>query len=168
VEEVIDRPEPIGLFNSKLETGTRAVVVLDAAYPRSLDLARLTWFDHLVVHTGDAGGPPSLHPPLPERTGELLVRRRLVEDSLTLMRRVHLVDALADEHGVSFRASDEAAPFVSLMRTEYAQALKFCAKWLVDHFAELSAEELAQRVEHRLDRWSVEFSSDGAQPGGGS
>lgn len=168
MEEVIDRPEPIGLFNSKLETGTRAVVVLDAAYPRALDLARLTWFDHLVVHTGDAGGPPSLHPPLPERTGELLVRRRLVEDSLTLMRRVHLVDAVADEDGVSFRASDEAAPFVSLMRTEYAQALKACARWLVDHFADLSTEDLAKRVGHRLDRWSVEFRSDGSQPGGAS
>lgn len=162
----MERGAPIGLFNSKLETGTRAVIVLDAAYPRALDLARLTWFDHLVVHTGDAGGPPSLHPALPERTGELLVRRRLVEDSLTLMRRVHLVDAVADENGVSFRASDEAAPFVDLMRTEYAQALKVCAKWLVGQFADLSAEDLAQRVEHQLDRWSVEFSSDGVQPGG--
>lgn len=168
MEEVIDRPEPIGLFNSKLETGTRAVVVLDAAYPRALDLARLTWFDHLVVHTGDAGGPPSLHPALPERTGELLVRRRLVEDSLLLMRRVHLVDAVADEHGVSFRASDEAAPFVDLMRTEYALALKVRAKWLVDQFAEISAAELARQLDHRLDRWSVEFSSDSAQPGSGS
>ncbi len=168
MEEVIDQPETIGLFNSKLETGTRAVVVLDAAYPRTLDLARLTWFDHLVVHTGDVGGPRSLHPALPERTGELLVRRRLVEESLTLMRRVHLVDAVADKDGVSFRASDEAAPFVSVMRTDYSQALKGRAKWLVDHFADLSVEDLAQRVEHRLDRWSVEFSLDGAQPGGGS
>ncbi|KPF64565.1 hypothetical protein IP79_04695 [Porphyrobacter sp. AAP60] len=165
---MIDRSEPIGLFNSKLETGTRAVVLLDAAYPRALDLTRLTWFDHLVVHTGDAGGPSSLHPALPERTGELLVRRRLVEDSLTLMRRVHLVDAVVDEHGVAFRASDEAAPFVNLMRTEYAQTLKECAKWLIEHFADLSAEELARRVEHRLDRWSVEFSSESSQPGGGS
>ncbi|MES2095911.1 MAG: ABC-three component system middle component 2 [Pseudomonadota bacterium] len=168
MEEVIERPAPVGLFNSKLETGTRAVIVLEAAHPRALDLARLTWFDHLVVHTGDAGGPPSLHPALPERTGELLVRRRLVEDSLTLMRRVHLIDAVADEHGVSFRASDEAAPFVDLMRTEYAQALKVCAKWLVAQFADLSADELARRVEHQLDRWSVEFSSDSAQPGGGT
>lgn len=168
MEEVIERDEPVGLFNSKLETGTRAVIVLDAAYPRALDLARLTWFDHLVVHTGDAGGPPSLHPPLPERTGELLVRRRLVEDSLTLMRRVHLIDAVADECGVSFRASDEAAPFVDLMRTDYARELKVCARWLVTEFADLSADELARRVEHQLDRWSVEFSSDTAQPGGGT
>ena len=74
-------PEREPLFNSQLETGTRAMVILNAAYPLALDLARLTWFDHLVVHTEDIGGPPSLHPALPGRTGELLVRRRLVEDA---------------------------------------------------------------------------------------
>jgi hypothetical protein len=164
VEEVTPAA-PVGLFNSALETGTRAVIVLEAAYPRALDLARLTWFDHLVVHTADAGGPPSLHPSLPERTGELLVRRRLVEESLTLMRRVHLVDAIADENGVAFRASDEAPAFVGLMRTEYAQALKERAAWLVAELADLTQEELAARIEERLDRWSMEFNSESAQGG---
>ena len=167
MEAVEERSEPISLFNSKLETGTRTVIVLEAAYPRALDLARLTWFDHLVVHTGDAGGPPSLHPSLPERSGELLIRRRLVEDSLSLMRRVHLVDAVVNERGVSYRASDEAQAFVDLMRTPYATALKERAGWLADEFADLTVEELAQRVEQRLDRWSMEFRSDADQPGGG-
>ena len=36
----------VPLFNSPLETGVRAVVVLDAAFPRCFDLAHLTWFDH--------------------------------------------------------------------------------------------------------------------------
>lgn len=163
--EEVGPAEPVGLFNSALETGTRAVILLEAAYPRALDLARLTWFDHLVVHTADAGGPPSLHPSLPERTGELLVRRRLVEDSLTLMRRVHLVDAIADENGVAFRASDEAPAFVGLMRTDYAQALKERAAWLVTELADLTQEELAARIEERLDRWSMEFNSESAQGG---
>lgn len=158
--------EPIALFNSTLETGTRAVIVLEAAYPRALDLARLTWFDHLVVHTADAGGPPSLHPSLPERTGELLIRRRLVKESLSLMRRIHLVEAVSDEGGVSYRASDEAAAFVGLMRTAYAEALKERAAWLSAEFADLTVEELAGRVGQRLDRWSVEFQSDFEQPGG--
>jgi hypothetical protein len=116
------------LYNSKLETGTRAMVILDAAYPRALDLARLTWFDHLVVHTEDIGGPPSLHPALPGRTGELLVRRRLVEESLTLMRRLHLVETVHDAHGISYRAGDDASALVGLMRTQYAMALRDRAK----------------------------------------
>ena len=101
------RPERQALYNSQLETGTRAMVILDAAYPRALDLAQLTWFDHLVVHTEDIGGPPSLHPALPGRTGELLVRRRLVEESITFMRRLHLVETVADENGIALRANED-------------------------------------------------------------
>src|SRR3546814_2115955 len=43
------------LFNSALETGVRSALILDAARPRSFDLAHLTWLDHLVVHTADIG-----------------------------------------------------------------------------------------------------------------
>ena len=87
-----------GLFNSVLETGVRSVVILNAAHPFSFDLLHLTWFDHLVVHTADVGGPESLHPDLPQRSGELLVRRRLVEDGVTMMRRLHLVDRTFEPH----------------------------------------------------------------------
>src|SRR5215208_3367302 len=100
------------LFNSTFETGVRAVVLLEAAYPRAFDLAWLTWLDHLVVHTGDIGGPESLHPDVPERTGELLVRRRLVEQSISEMRRLHLIDANISSEGISYAASDEASAFV--------------------------------------------------------
>ena len=41
----------ISLFNSPMETGVRATVVLDAVYPRAFDLARITWLDHLVVYS---------------------------------------------------------------------------------------------------------------------
>src|ERR1700724_3559144 len=99
------------LFNSSLETGVRAVVVLDAAFPRAFDLSQLTWLDHLVVHTADIGGPDSLHPDIPQRTGELLVRRRLVEGGLTLMRRLHLVDTNTTDEGIVYSAREEAAPF---------------------------------------------------------
>src|SRR5712675_1781111 len=100
---------PISLFNSPMETGVRATIVLDAVYPRAFDLARVTWLDHLVVHTADIGGPPSLHPDIPQRTGELLVRRRLVEDGLNLMRRLHLVDSNTTKDGILYSAREEAS-----------------------------------------------------------
>ena len=81
-------PQRTHPFNSTLETGIRALVVLEAFHPRRCDLMEMTWLDHLVVHTGDLDGedvPESLHPDLPNRAGELLVRRQLVERSLRLM-----------------------------------------------------------------------------------
>src|SRR3954447_19528671 len=112
------------LFNSALETGVRAAIVLDAIFPRCFDLAHLTWLDHLVVHTADISGPPSLHPDIPQRTGELLVRRRLVEEGVSLMRRLHLIDATADGAGIHYQASEEASAFVEALRSQYAQILK--------------------------------------------
>jgi hypothetical protein len=99
-EEIKEPSEQPALFNSPLETGVRAVVILEAFFPRPFDLIRLTWLDHLVVHTADVGGPESLHPDLPQRTGEVLVKRRLVEAGLNLMRRLHLVDIVVSPDGI--------------------------------------------------------------------
>jgi len=165
MDAVSELPKADPLFNSQLETGTRAMVILDAAYPRALDLARLTWFDHLVVHTEDIGGPESLHPALPGRTGELLVCRRLVEESLKLMRRLHLVDTIADERGIMYRAGDDTPDVVSLMRTKYACALRDRAKWLVSELADLDEADMTQRISTRIGRWAAEFQGEAGRPG---
>jgi hypothetical protein len=150
----------VPLFNSALETGMRAVIVLDAVFPRSFDLAHLTWLDHLVVHTADIGGPPSLHPKLPQRTGELLVRRRLVEEGLNLMRRLHLVDLNITEGGIVYQAREEASAIADSMRTAYARELKLRAKWLADYLGRISDEELAALIAARIGRWALEFQGE--------
>lgn len=145
------------LFNSRLETGVRAVVVLNAAHPGAFDLSQLTWFDHLVVHTGDIGERPSLHPDLPHRSGELFVRRPVIEASLALMRRLHLVEVVVGERGFLYRASDEAYPFVELMRSPYARALKDRARWLAENVCNLDADSIERLVAEKIGRWNVEF-----------
>lgn len=147
----------VELFNSPLETGVRALVVLDAAHPLAFDLSQLTWFDHLVVHTGDIGGPPSLHPDLPHRSGELLVRRPMIESSLVLMRRLHLVEIVVGERGFLYRASEGAYPFVELMRSPYARALKERARWLAENVCILEADQIELLVAEKIGRWNVEF-----------
>ncbi len=158
-EEVAASPDsrPVPLFNSALETGVRAVVVLDAVFPRAFDITHLTWCDHLVVHTKDIGDPESLHPDIPQRTGELLVRRRLVEDGVNLMRRLHMIDADIGAGGIQYRASEEASAFVEALRTEYATTLKERAAWLAHYLAKMSDDDLAALITARIGRWAVEF-----------
>ncbi len=151
---------PRPLFNSPLETGIRAVVVLNAAFPRSFDLAHLTWFDHLVVHTGDIGGPPSLHPDIPQRTGELLVRRRLVEEGLNVMRRVHLIDAHVTDGGIVYQAREEASAFTDSLRSHYGRALRERASWLANYVSHVSDQEIEALISRRIDRWAVEFQGE--------
>ena len=94
------------LFNSQLEAGIRAVIILELLRPEVADLSEMVLFDHVVVHSHDIGGPRSLHAEVPARKGELLVRRRLVESGLELMRRCHLVEKDCNEFGFVWRASD--------------------------------------------------------------
>jgi hypothetical protein len=160
-EEVTDGEAPgVALFNGALETGVRAVVVLDAAYPRYFDLAGLTWCDHLVVHTADIGGPSSLHPDIPQRTGELLVRRRLVEEGVSLMRRLHMIDATVSPQGIVFGAGEEASAFVDSLRSPYARQLKQRASWLAEYLAERSDDAMAALIAERIGRWAVEFQGE--------
>ncbi len=155
-------------FNSKLETGIRALVVLEAFYPRRCDLAEMTWFDHLVVHTGDLDGqdvPESLHPDLPNRTGELLVRRQLVEQSLRIMQQMHLIEVFECEAGIEFCASEETPSYLDLLQTPYSLALKQRAKWMANHFIDQPATEMRGIIENRIGRWTAEFQAVKTQTG---
>lgn len=164
-EEVVPSASKPSLFNGALETGVRAVILLDAAHPRTFDIAKLTWCDHLVVHTADINGPASLHPDIPQRTGELLVRRRLVEDGVDLMRRLHLIEAMVDDAGIRYQASEEASAFVETLRSDYARDLKERAAWLASYLSKLSDGELAELIADRIGRWAVEFQGEVSDPG---
>ena len=87
--------ETVQTFNSPIETGVRALILLAESYPNQLDLQRILEFDYIMVHTGDVDGPPSIPPALPLRSGELLVRRQLIERGLMLMISRGLIDRSA-------------------------------------------------------------------------
>lgn len=160
-EKMIESPlSSVPLFNSPMETGVRATIVLDALYPRGLDLARVTWLDHLVVHTADIGGPPSLHPDVPQRTGEFLVRRRLVEDGLNMMRRLHLVETKSTEAGILYTASEEATAFCDSLRSEYGRDLKNRAEWLASYLRDRTDAEIEELINEKIGLWSVEFQGE--------
>lgn len=148
-----------GLFNSPLEAGIRAVVVLEHLRPEMLDLAEIVLFDHVVVHTADLGGPPSLHTEVPGRKGELLVRRRLIEASLQLMQRCHLVDQESAEEGIVYRASEEAAAYVELLETPYSVQMKACARWLADQVKTHSKAQFKRLVREQIGDWTDAFQT---------
>src|SRR5437660_5347494 len=105
-------------FNSPIETGVRALILLAESYPEQLDLQRILEFDYILVHTGDVDGPPSIHPALPLRSGELLVRRQLIERGILLMISRGLVGRSATENGFTYHAQDDAGPFLDSLTAE--------------------------------------------------
>ena len=149
------------LFNSRLEAGIRAVIVLESLRPEAADLSDMVLFDHVVVHTADLGGPPSLHADLPGRKGELLVRRRLVEASLELMRRCHLVEQEIVDDGFVWRATDDTASYVELLETAYSVRLKVCAAWLGQEIRSRTKAGFKVFVRQNFGDWSEAFSAYG-------
>jgi hypothetical protein len=159
-----DPTATVRTFNSPIETGMRALILLAESYPAQLDLQRILEYDYIMVHTGDVDGPPSIHPALPLRSGELLVRRQLIERGLLLMISRGLVSQHATTNGFMYQAEDDAGPFLDTLTTEYINNLKDRATWVVDRFRDMSDQEIRSMLTRVYDQWSREFQIP-EQPG---
>ena len=147
-------------FNSPLETGIRSLAILTAIFPKSLDLQYLVFFDYLTVHSGDVEeGPKSLHAPLPLRSGELTVRRDLIERGLLLMMSRGLVQKLPTSSGFQYTVTDTAGAFLSMLSSQYISRLKERAEWVATKFAEASYEDLKVLERNFFQDWSTQFQS---------
>jgi len=142
----------------------RALILLAESYPTQLDLQRLLEYDYIMVHTGDVDGPPSIHPALPLRSGELLVRRELIERGLMLMISRGLVTRHATPLGFMYQAEDDAGPFLDALDAEYLTELKDRASWVVDRFQEVGDQDIRLLLTKVYDQWSREFQIP-EQPG---
>lgn len=154
-----EMPRNTSPFNSSLETGVRTLVLLEASFPEALPLDRLVEFDYLVVHTGDAGGPESLHVSLPLRTGELLVRRGLIESGLALMMSRGLVKRIPGPSGISYQASDSAGAFLNALSSSYIGKLKERAGWLIERLGRATDQEIHSMTRKLLSTWTVQFQA---------
>jgi len=123
------------VFNTSLEAGLRSVILLNEYYPESVDFEEIVKLDYVLVYSEDFGGPESLHPAVPNRKGELIVRRELVRDGLGLMKRFGLISTTCENDGIYYSVTGDAEPFIKLMRSEYSVTLKKNAKWCVSQLS---------------------------------
>lgn len=144
-------------FNSSLEIGIRSLTILTAVYPQSLDLQFLVFFDYLTVHSGDVQGPDSLHAPLPLRSGELTIKRGLIESGLLLMISRGLVEHLVSSNGFEYQASDNASAFLSMLTSRYILKLKERAEWVAETFGDSSLQDLKEIEQSFFRSWSTQF-----------
>ncbi len=144
-------------FNSPLEIGIRSTVILTAVFPRALDLQYLVFFDYLAIHSGDVEGPSSLHTPLPLRSGELTIRRKLIERGLFLMMSRGLVEQLASSDGFQYAATDRASAFLTMLSSQYISRLKERVEWVTETFGQSTIEELQAMERRFFQQWSTQF-----------
>ncbi|MFJ2991238.1 ABC-three component system middle component 2 [Pandoraea sp. NPDC087047] len=154
------RTPQIRPFNSALEYGFRTLFILNAAQGDAIDLQRLVSYDYLLVHSGDVdAGPASLHPAMPHRGTELLVKRKVIHAGLTQMLGKELIELVFAPQGFLYRATDMTDAFIKLLKSAYAQELVARAEWTVGRFREHTDEELETFMVQNLGRWGSEFES---------
>ena len=145
-------------FNTPIESGLRLLFALDQAGGRSFDLQRLVSYDYLLVHSGDVeDGPASLHPAVPFRGSELLVKRELVRAGLDAMFSKELLEKRFEPTGICYRATALTGAFLKLLISSYAAALRTRAEWVVTRFSDYSDAELEGYMTANVGRWGAEF-----------
>lgn len=144
-------------FNSPLECGLRVLFVLNSAQGRTADLQRLIAYDYLLVHSGDVDGPDSLHPSVPYRGTEFLVKRDVIGIGLNEMFSRELLDKTFDAAGILYRSTELTTAFVSLLKSEYANSLRERADWVVERFGDMKDVELSAFMTESIGKWGAEF-----------
>lgn len=149
---------PEAVFNNPVESALRSIVLLVEVYPETLDLQTLIFLDYLLVHSGDANGPASLHPPTPQRDGEITVRRGLIEQGLHLLLVRGLAERRATENGFEYCARDTAGTVIASLETKYSHDLLDRAGWVTSNFAHSDLSKLSAFFNERIGLWGEEFT----------
>lgn len=145
-------------FNTPIESGLRLLFVLDEAKDEAFDLQRLVSYDYLLVHSGDVeDGPTSLHPAVPFRGGELLVKRELVRAGLDAMFAKELLEKKFEPTGICYRATALTGAFLRLLESAYASSLRARAQWVTSRFTDYTDEMLENYMTENIGRWGAEF-----------
>lgn len=167
-----DDDRPTSPFNSPVECGVRAMVLLSASSPVGCDLHRLVIYDYLLVHSGDVPAdvvarltslndhPESLHPPTPHRVGELLVRRATLAAGLRLLMTKGLVKPRFGSDGISYVTTELSQLFLEVVESEYVRALRERGRWVVSVFSKMADEDLTGFANRHLRDWGGEFVNE--------
>lgn len=144
-----------------MESGLRSLTLLVAGYPTHYDLERLVIYDYLLVHSGDIeNGPKSMHPDTPHRSGEVLIKRPIIEGGLKNMIAKGLIGATYSESGITYSATEVSSPFLDSLQTSYTLNMIRIADWVIEVFGEYEIQELKELVNGNLNVWGSEFLNE--------
>lgn len=150
--------QEISPFNSPLEIGIRIIILLGEAFPFGLDLQDLINLDYAILHSGDFGGPESLHPPFPQRQTELVVKRDIIRRGILLMERKYIIKQVSTSSGFIYIAMDELGPVLNLLTTDYHEKLKERASWAIKEYNDKSDNTALSKF--IKNTWATEFFVD--------
>lgn len=145
-------------FNNSVETALRTLSILDALFPQSFDLECLVCLDYICVHSADFfEGITSLHPDNPNRSGEISVRRSIIEDALMFLHIKNLICISYLPTGIEYQASDLSTSFLDRMSTPYSRALIQRSTWMADQLGDWEKQTIQKVVKEKTSSYAFQI-----------
>lgn len=149
----------INPFNNSVESGLRILTILNEAFPKSFDLQNLVYLDYLTIHSADIDKTTqSLHPAVPYRSGEIMIRSSIIQKGLNLFIIKKLIEKQYNINGIEYKATENAMPFLESLEETYSTKLQEKANWVVSKYSKHNKKELKSIMTPRLSEISNEFN----------
>lgn len=148
----------INVFNSPQEIGFRLLFILNGIFPQSIDINRLGIYDYFLLNSADfPNGPDSLHPPIPHRSSQILLKPLIIRNAILLMQSKELIDIEFTENGIRYKSNKLTKRFIELQENSYAQKLYELSNWINNQFSKFSDDNLNVFVKNNIPNWGGEF-----------
>ena len=85
------------------------------------------------------------------------MKRQYIEAGLQVMIRAGLAVMSAEDGGIEFCASESSESFLKLLESDYARALQYRARWLVEELGDVDEGCLRERMREISSHWLEEF-----------
>ena len=149
------------IFNSPLEIALRVLLILNFGKKTAFTLERLIIYDYLILNSGDLErAPESLHPALPNRSSQLLVKRELLQKALLILASKELILIKYKKAGIQYAPSKLSEPFISYFESQYYVELKERVIWVAETFRNKTDKNLEKLISKNLEKWGSEFINE--------
>lgn len=130
-------------FNSPIEIGTRVALILSALNTKTC-LDELVMLDYALLYSEEFGGPPNLHPALPNHVAEIAHRREFMPGAINLLLKRGLVDLIIEDSGHYYKRNEDTLDFVSCLQSTYFKKSWVRLNWLSDNKTKIVKTKISE------------------------
>lgn len=112
------------LINSSYEFSYRLIFILNKLNGNKLSINELTLLDYFVTYTSDFNQDYlSLHPLIPNRENELMVRRLKIREATEILLNYNLISINYEENGMFYSNNFNTIYFENYFESNYSKSI---------------------------------------------